>query len=73
MLITFTVPPVEFCPNRVPCGPLRTSILSRSIKSVLNENLEAMKMPSICKATEGAAIAFWLVSSPTPLIEIIVL
>ena len=27
----------------------------------------------MCKATDGAAIAFWLVSSPTPLIEIIVL
>ena len=43
------------------------------MKSVLKENLEAMKIPSICKATDGAAIAFWLVSSPTPRIEIIVL
>ena len=73
VLITFTVPPVEFCPNKVPCGPLKTSILSKSIKSVLKENLEAIKIPSMCKATDGAAIAFWLVSSPTPRIDIIVL
>jgi len=57
----------------VPWGPRNTSILSKSIKSVLKENFEAMKIPSMCKATDGAAIAFWLVSSPTPLIEIIVL
>ena len=67
------VPPVEFCPNNVPWGPRRTSILSKSIKSVLNENFEAINIPSLWRATDGAAIAFWFVSSPTPLIEIIVL
>jgi hypothetical protein len=51
-------PPVEFCPNKVPWGPLRTSILSISIKSVNKENGEAINTPSIWKATDGAAIAF---------------
>ena len=32
-----------------------------------------MNTPSIWKATEGAAIAFWFVSFPTPLIDITVL
>ena len=73
LLTTFTVPPVEFCPKRVPWGPRKTSILSRSIKSVLNENFEAINIPSIWSATDGAAIAFWFVSSPTPLIDITVL
>ena len=71
--MTLIVPPVEFWPNKVPWGPRRTSILSKSIKSVLKENFDAIKIPSIWSATEGAAIAFWFVSSPTPLIEIIVL
>ena len=73
LLITFITPPVEFCPKSVPWGPLKTSILSTSIKSVCNEKGEAIKIPSMWNATEGAAIAFWLVSFPTPLIEITVL
>ena len=73
LLITFIAPPVEFCPNSVPCGPLKTSIRSISTKSVCKENGDAIKIPSIWNATEGAAIAFWLVSLPTPLIEITVL
>ena len=66
-------PPVEFWPNNVPWGPRSTSILSISIKSVNKEKGDAIKTPSMWKATEGAAIAFWLVSLPTPLIEITVL
>ena len=73
LLITLIAPPVEFWPNKVPCGPLSTSILSISMKSVWRENGEAIKIPSIWKATDGAAIAFWLVSFPTPLIDMTVL
>ena len=72
-LTTLIAPPVEFCPKSVPCGPLITSILSMSIKSVWRANGEAIKIPSKWNATEGAAIAFWLVSLPTPLIDITVL
>ena len=43
------------------------------IKPTVQENGEAIKMPSIWYATEGAAIAFWFVSLPTPLIDITVL
>ena len=73
LLITFIAPPVEFWPNRVPWGPLKISILWMSIKSVWSENGDAIKIPSIWYATEGAAIAFWLVSLPIPLIDITVL
>ena len=47
LLITLIAPPVEFCPNKVPCGPLITSILSTSIKSVWRAKGEATKIPSI--------------------------
>ena len=47
LLITLMAPPVEFWPNRVPWGPLKTSILSTSIKSVCSEKGEAIKIPSM--------------------------
>ena len=73
LLITLIAPPVEFWPKSVPWGPRSTSIRSTSIKSVWRENGDAINMPSIWNATDGAAIAFWLVSFPTPLMDMTVL
>ena len=47
LLITLIAPPVEFWPKRVPWGPLKTSILWTSKKSVCNENGDAIKIPSM--------------------------
>ena len=73
LLTTLIAPPVAFWPKRVPCGPLATSIRSTSTNSDCRENGDAINMPSRWYATDGAAIAFWFVSLPTPLMDITVL
>ena len=49
-----TAPPVVFRPKRIPCGPLKTSIDSRSNKSITIPALIPKYMPSTKIPTVGS-------------------